>query len=398
MLETLGARLRQRREQQGIALRTIADETKIKLSLLEALERDDISQWPAGIFRRAYIRTYAQAIALNPDEVVREFTETYPEPVDVAAIEEIASLADGARSNGGPQTRLRHIMGSALGSFSWRRRGAAAEEPLVASPAHGTNSITLRPSTPAGRPVADDLHFIGLPPAPTARAAEADAVEEPAVVPGQDPSIVEPPVDPGACDVTPAISAAVEPAISAELPAEVTRDFMAVADLCTEFGRVGSIEEVRELLREAARILDATGLIIWVWDPSVDGLRPALAHGYSDRMLAHLPTVPRDADNATAAAFRAAQTCVIPGSPGASGALVVPMLTADGCAGVLAIELPGGAEQQTFVRAGATILGALLTQFVGARTAEAPAAPEAAAPSPVVAQMPPPRLRASAGR
>ena len=60
--ESFGARLRQRRERQHIALSTIAEQTKIKLSLLEALERDDVSHWPSGIFRRAFIRAYAHAI------------------------------------------------------------------------------------------------------------------------------------------------------------------------------------------------------------------------------------------------------------------------------------------------------------------------------------------------
>ena len=63
MPESLGARLRQRREREQIALTTIAEQTKIKLSLLEGLERDDVSHWPAGIFRRAFIRAYAHAIA-----------------------------------------------------------------------------------------------------------------------------------------------------------------------------------------------------------------------------------------------------------------------------------------------------------------------------------------------
>ena len=75
MLEKLGARLRQRREEQQIALSTIAEQTKIKLSLLEELERDDVSHWPTGIFRRAFIRAYALAIGLDPDVIVREFLE-----------------------------------------------------------------------------------------------------------------------------------------------------------------------------------------------------------------------------------------------------------------------------------------------------------------------------------
>ena len=54
------------------------------------------------------------------------------------------------------------------------------------------------------------------------------------------------------------------------------------------------------LLPEAARILDAIGLIVWVSDAQATELRPALAHGYSDKLLGQLPAVKRDADNATA--------------------------------------------------------------------------------------------------
>ena len=75
-----GPRLRRERERRQISLKTIADDTKIGRSLLEALERDDVSRWPTGIFRRAFVRTYAEAIGLNPDEVVREFAERFPDP------------------------------------------------------------------------------------------------------------------------------------------------------------------------------------------------------------------------------------------------------------------------------------------------------------------------------
>ena len=85
MPESFGARLRQRREKQKIALTTIAEQTKIKLSLLEALERDDLSRWPEGIFRRAFVRAYAHAIGLEPDVVVREFLDFHPDPVEVVA-------------------------------------------------------------------------------------------------------------------------------------------------------------------------------------------------------------------------------------------------------------------------------------------------------------------------
>jgi transcriptional regulator with XRE-family HTH domain len=80
--ESFGARLRAERERRQIALSSIAADTKISLGLLQALERDDVSRWPAGIFRRAFIRGYAQAVGLDPVAITREFLEQHPEATD----------------------------------------------------------------------------------------------------------------------------------------------------------------------------------------------------------------------------------------------------------------------------------------------------------------------------
>jgi cytoskeletal protein RodZ len=80
--ETFGARLRRERERRHIALASIAENTKIRASLFEELERDDVSHWPSGIFRKAYIQAYAKAIGLDPDSAAAEFFERYPEPID----------------------------------------------------------------------------------------------------------------------------------------------------------------------------------------------------------------------------------------------------------------------------------------------------------------------------
>ena len=77
-----GRRLRMERERRTITLASISDNTKISQSLLEGLERDDVSRWPSGIFRRSFIRAYAQAIGLDPDVVVKEFLERFPDPAD----------------------------------------------------------------------------------------------------------------------------------------------------------------------------------------------------------------------------------------------------------------------------------------------------------------------------
>jgi hypothetical protein len=153
-------------------------------------------------------------------------------------------------------------------------------------------------------------------------------------------------------------------------PPATELDFGAVAHLCTELGRAGKASEVQPLLAEAARVLEATGVIVWVWDAAAGELHPSLVHGYSARVLAQLPTVRRDTDNATAAAFRSGQPRAISGRDHASGALVVPLLTPAGCSGVLAIELHDGREQSMPIRAVATILAAMLAQLVGIRPAQ----------------------------
>jgi len=90
---TFGPRLRQERERRHISLTSIAENTKISRSLLEALERDDVSRWPSGIFRRSFVRSYAQAIGLDADEIVREFLERFPDPsaVSTEAVERTAA-------------------------------------------------------------------------------------------------------------------------------------------------------------------------------------------------------------------------------------------------------------------------------------------------------------------
>ena len=80
MSEPLGARLRRERERRHIPLGAIAEATKIKGSLFEALERDDLSHWPPGIFGRSFIRAYAEAVGLDAEPIVREFLARFPDP------------------------------------------------------------------------------------------------------------------------------------------------------------------------------------------------------------------------------------------------------------------------------------------------------------------------------
>lgn len=78
---SFGARLRRQRERRHVTLPEIAALAKVRVALFQSLERDDVSKWPPGVFRRSFVRSYAAAIGLDPDATVREFLELHPEPL-----------------------------------------------------------------------------------------------------------------------------------------------------------------------------------------------------------------------------------------------------------------------------------------------------------------------------
>ena len=160
----------------------------------------------------------------------------------------------------------------------------------------------------------------------------------------------------------------------------------AAAELCTEFGRVNDRGDLPRLMARAADVLDASGLIVWLGSLSGDDLRPVLAHGYAEQMLARMPAVGRTADNAAAAAYRTGVLQIVMKRPGGSnGAVVAPLLSPEGCVGALTAEIVGGSETSEGVQAVAALLAAQITgliaglapaaqlssETVGARTASA---------------------------
>ena len=67
------------REQRGISLRDIADHTKLSVRTLEALERNDTSLLPGGIYSRGLVRAYAEQIGADPETTVQEFVARFPD-------------------------------------------------------------------------------------------------------------------------------------------------------------------------------------------------------------------------------------------------------------------------------------------------------------------------------
>jgi cytoskeletal protein RodZ len=172
-MSDFGGKLRLARERRGISLRQIADSTKISIAALEALERNDVSKLPGGIFSRAFVRSYAVEVGLDPDETVREFLERFQsDPVAAAA----PAVIPDEESNFESQQRMAGVVLKLLVIsiplivvllyFTLRTRPAAHVAALSEPPA------TAPP--PAAAAAAPSL------PAPAARAATTAGGTQPA--------------------------------------------------------------------------------------------------------------------------------------------------------------------------------------------------------------------------
>ena len=97
--------LRAAREEAGLSLADISARTKIKVSMLQAIETGDFDRLPGPFFTRAFIRSYARELRLPADEIVKLYVTTVeppapdppPQPSPAAELPEwMASLAQWA--------------------------------------------------------------------------------------------------------------------------------------------------------------------------------------------------------------------------------------------------------------------------------------------------------------
>jgi cytoskeleton protein RodZ len=98
---TAGERLREARGKMNLSLKQAADQTRIRVDYLEALETMDARGLPARTYAIGYLRTYASFLSLDPGGVVEQFkrevdTETgRAEPTSVAPTRKPIKLPRG---------------------------------------------------------------------------------------------------------------------------------------------------------------------------------------------------------------------------------------------------------------------------------------------------------------
>jgi cytoskeleton protein RodZ len=190
-----GSTLRDARERRGISLRQIANATKIPVAALDALEQNDVARLPGGIFSRAFVRSYALEVGLNPDQTIQEFVAHFPHDAGAAGPAAAAQVEESERVNSDRQMATTFLRLTALsvpvaavllyfGTVGWTRSFGPVEPTGVT-----VASVPIVPATPAV-PAADAA--ASAPPGAPEGAVQPPPVAVavvPAVTPASDASV-----------------------------------------------------------------------------------------------------------------------------------------------------------------------------------------------------------------
>lgn len=155
-------------------------------------------------------------------------------------------------------------------------------------------------------------------------------------------------------------------------------DLQAAADVCTSIGQLTSAEDLPPLLQQAASVLDASGVVVWM--AGGEELFAAAAVGYAPQVVRRLGPINRAALNATAAAWRTGTLQTVSGDDAVQSALAAPMLGPDRCIGVLAVEVRVGQDSDPATRAVTTLVAAQLASALAGWPAASAATPVQAPP------------------
>nr|WP_285860126.1 MULTISPECIES: RodZ family helix-turn-helix domain-containing protein [Paenibacillus] len=85
----MGQQLKEARLSMGLSLDDVQEITKIRKRYLEAIEAGDYKVLPGSFYVRAFIKTYAEAVGINADELLAEHKQNVPEAVPDTTMEPV---------------------------------------------------------------------------------------------------------------------------------------------------------------------------------------------------------------------------------------------------------------------------------------------------------------------
>lgn len=70
-----GSVLRAERESLGVSVREVAETLNLSITMVNAIEADDLDSLPGAVFARGYVRAYARLLELDPDPLLRHYPQ-----------------------------------------------------------------------------------------------------------------------------------------------------------------------------------------------------------------------------------------------------------------------------------------------------------------------------------
>jgi cytoskeleton protein RodZ len=106
---SFGRNLQLERERRGITLEAVAAGTKVSSRHLRALEADDVSNMPGGVFNRGMVRSYCRFLGLSEEEWLERFT-VIDQPTPDPDLAEFAENVKRSRGPAAPNVRRRWLL------------------------------------------------------------------------------------------------------------------------------------------------------------------------------------------------------------------------------------------------------------------------------------------------
>ncbi|MEW5321179.1 RodZ domain-containing protein [Geobacillus thermoleovorans] len=139
----LGKRLREAREEKNMSLDELQEMTKIQKRYLIGIEEGNYAIMPGNFYVRAFIRQYAEAVGLDPDELFEQYKQDIPQsyqddiPQTLSRVKTRQQLsAEGAKwLDWLPKVIVAVVViGAAVLVWVLLQRGTANEPPTKTSP------------------------------------------------------------------------------------------------------------------------------------------------------------------------------------------------------------------------------------------------------------------------
>src|SRR5829696_1108320 len=102
-MPNIGDTLREARMRQRLDIADVEAKTKIRAKYLRALENEEFSMLPGPTFVKTFLRTYAEALGLDPHLLVEDYRATYESREEMEHIQPLGPPGVGRDRSRGPR-------------------------------------------------------------------------------------------------------------------------------------------------------------------------------------------------------------------------------------------------------------------------------------------------------